>query len=561
VNAPSGPQSYGVINPGGPAVARSFTFVPGGSCGGTVTATLALQDGSTPLGTREFSLTLGGTATILSESFDSVTAPALPAGWVATRPVGTSPPLWATSSATTDRASPPNGAMTAGSSSTAENLLDSPVFAVPGGVSAQLSFNNSWSLEDGYDGGVLEISINGGAFTDILNAGGSFLSGGYSGDISFETGGPLAGRLAWTGSDNFGSNGFVSTKVNLPSSALGSNVQLRWRAGFDPASSPAGGGWRIDNVLVTAISCCSQACTLGCPSDIVTGNDPGLCGKSVSFGPPAVSGSCGVVAAAPASGSFFGVGTTPAGATGTSASGGETMGSCGFQVTVNDVEAPALSVALTPDPLWPPYHQMMHVTAAVGVQDNCGATAVLSSLISSEPDDSPGNGDGNTVNDIQNAVIGTPDFSFDLRAERAEGGPGRVYTATYTATDTSSNSTITGGIASTPHDQSGVVDPVGLSVAGTTGEALLSWNSVPGAIDYNVIRGNVSSLAEAATFIDLGTVTCLAASTSLTNLADTDLPGTGAAFFYLVSFNDGLSSTYGAPTAPKLRVPGGGDCP
>ncbi|MBL0129938.1 MAG: hypothetical protein IPP43_01460 [Chitinophagaceae bacterium] len=34
------------------------------------------------------------------------------------------------------------------------------------------------------DGGVLEISINGGAYQDILAAGGSFVAGGYSGDIS-----------------------------------------------------------------------------------------------------------------------------------------------------------------------------------------------------------------------------------------------------------------------------------------------------------------------------------------------------------------------------------------
>ena len=41
VNAPSGPQSYGALGPVDPPVARSFTFIPGGACGGAVTATLA----------------------------------------------------------------------------------------------------------------------------------------------------------------------------------------------------------------------------------------------------------------------------------------------------------------------------------------------------------------------------------------------------------------------------------------------------------------------------------------------------------------------------------------
>src|SRR6185369_2543915 len=50
VTSPSGPQNYGVVVAGGPAVCRNFTFTASGSCGGTLTATLALQDGATNLG-------------------------------------------------------------------------------------------------------------------------------------------------------------------------------------------------------------------------------------------------------------------------------------------------------------------------------------------------------------------------------------------------------------------------------------------------------------------------------------------------------------------------------
>ncbi|MBC7930729.1 MAG: proprotein convertase P-domain-containing protein [Rubrivivax sp.] len=66
VTNPSGPQNYGVLSPVGPPVSRPFTFTAAGTCGGTITATLQLQDGATNLGTVSFSITIGGTATIVS---------------------------------------------------------------------------------------------------------------------------------------------------------------------------------------------------------------------------------------------------------------------------------------------------------------------------------------------------------------------------------------------------------------------------------------------------------------------------------------------------------------
>ena len=65
--------------------------------------------------------------------------------------------------------------------------LVSPSIALPAGQ-ARLTFRNNYNLESDassyYDGGVLEIKIGAGAFTDILAAGGSFVSGGYNGTIS-----------------------------------------------------------------------------------------------------------------------------------------------------------------------------------------------------------------------------------------------------------------------------------------------------------------------------------------------------------------------------------------
>ncbi len=61
VTNPSGPQNYGMLTPGGPSASRSFTFTadPNAACGGSITATLALQDGANNLGTVNFTFTLG----------------------------------------------------------------------------------------------------------------------------------------------------------------------------------------------------------------------------------------------------------------------------------------------------------------------------------------------------------------------------------------------------------------------------------------------------------------------------------------------------------------------
>ena len=98
---------------------------------------------------------------------------------------------------------------------------------------------------------------------------------------------------------------------------------------------------------------------------------------------------------------------------------------------------------------------MVEIMANVTVSDDCDSnpTVVLASIISNEPDDAKGNDDGNTVNDIQNAVSGTEDYVFSLWAERAGNGDGRIYTITYETTDASGNSAITITIVTVPYDQ------------------------------------------------------------------------------------------------------------
>jgi hypothetical protein len=126
-----------------------------------------------------------------------------------------------------------------------DNRLDSPPIAIIG--PATVHFRHRAVMENGFDGGVLEISIDGGPFADILTAGGSFVSGGYTGTISTAFSSPIAGRPAWTGTIGT-TTAYVTVVANLPATAAGKTVVLRWRMGSDNAV--ASQGWRIDNVSV-----------------------------------------------------------------------------------------------------------------------------------------------------------------------------------------------------------------------------------------------------------------------------------------------------------------------
>jgi bacillopeptidase F (M6 metalloprotease family) len=124
-----------------------------------------------------------------------------------------------------------------------DKYLDSPSGTIDLLESADLHFSNNYALEDTFDGGVLEISVDAGPFQDILAAGGFFARGGYNGTISTCCGNPLAGRQAWTGN----SDGFIDTDVDL-TSFDGHTIVLRWRMASD--SSGSSEGWRVDNVFI-----------------------------------------------------------------------------------------------------------------------------------------------------------------------------------------------------------------------------------------------------------------------------------------------------------------------
>ena len=196
------------------------------------------------------SFTLGSPVGIV-QNFDGVTPPALPAGWTTTQDVGTAI-TWTTTA--TGPSSAPNSAFANDPATVNMSSLVSPSVAISS-ASAQLKFKNKYVTESTFDGMVLEIAIGGGAFADIITAGGSFVSNGYNATISASFMSPIAGRMAWSGTS---AGGYLDTVVNLPAAANGQNVQFRWRMASD--NSVAATGVNVDDVqIVSSFTCAPLA--------------------------------------------------------------------------------------------------------------------------------------------------------------------------------------------------------------------------------------------------------------------------------------------------------------
>jgi hypothetical protein len=258
---PSAAQSYGALAPGASQSAL-FTFTADADCGEFVTATLQLRDGAADAGTVSYNFQLGQMflLTNFSENFEEVAPPGLPPGWSSSTTAKTLTG-WSTESGVSDSGA--NAVYCPDNASVGNALLTSPGILITN-ASSQLSFRQSFNLEDTYDGGVLQISIGGGAFADILAAGGSFVTGGYIEEITDQgdtTGqsSPLNGQQAWSGT----SDGFMTTVVDLPAGAYEKTIQLRWVCGTDYENSAlvGTGGWWIDNVVIGQgyYDCCRTA--------------------------------------------------------------------------------------------------------------------------------------------------------------------------------------------------------------------------------------------------------------------------------------------------------------
>jgi photosystem II stability/assembly factor-like uncharacterized protein len=266
-------QNYGAVKGQGAKVTRSFKFIAhligplagaggpppaGGSCGDTINVVLQLEDaGGVDLGQVSIPYRLGVPSHPMVEDFEvGPPPPMLPPGWV-TMAVGadvvwvttTNPPVNAPQLGEDDFPAPPNtntSVFVSDAIGVGQSFLISPPFPVSSS-SAQLYFREAFAVSNKFDGGILDISINGQPFQEIIQAGGSFVKDGYNTVLSDFN--PLGLRPAWSGN----SGGWVPVIVNLPAAAAGHFVQLRWH--FASSRGMTNGGWFIDSAFITETSC------------------------------------------------------------------------------------------------------------------------------------------------------------------------------------------------------------------------------------------------------------------------------------------------------------------
>ncbi|MBV9493127.1 MAG: M36 family metallopeptidase, partial [Acidobacteria bacterium] len=196
-----------------------------------------------------------------------------------------------------------------------DNRLVSPVFTVDGSGSVTMQFDHTYSFENTFDGGVIEMSVNGGAWSDV-GTNGSGTTNGYT--VTLVAGGtnPLNGRKAYTGT--------LSTVTHVTivrAVAPGSTVRFRFRTGAD--DNTAGTGWKLDNIAFSGVVetpfatlVADTGCVIATTTTLTASANPSPLGSSVTF-TATVSSSAG----APTSGTVtFLDGGTPIG-TGTVSAG------------------------------------------------------------------------------------------------------------------------------------------------------------------------------------------------------------------------------------------------
>jgi len=137
---------------------------------------------------------------------------------------------------------------------TSDQYLISPVLNVASTGSFSFTFRHRFSFEIAgttrFDGGVIEISTNGGSsWTDI----GASASPTYNGVLVAGTSNnPLAGRSAYSGVSTGYPTTFTTVTVNLGTAYQGQNVLVRFRIGTD--QSVGGPGWDIDDIVFSNIT-------------------------------------------------------------------------------------------------------------------------------------------------------------------------------------------------------------------------------------------------------------------------------------------------------------------
>ena len=186
-------------------------------------------------------------ATIWSEGFDQASPPALPPGWSSSDDGPSGSGQW--NIVSNNSHSPTNSAFIENYSFVTTTHLTSPAIEIPANTGElQLGFWHFYHLENTYDGGRIEFSLDGGDWFGIesQNSGASFAQNGYTHTISSQFGNSFGGLQAWSGN----SGGFIQTLVDFTDEEkyAGKSLRIRWTLGTD--TSVAAPGWYVDSITI-----------------------------------------------------------------------------------------------------------------------------------------------------------------------------------------------------------------------------------------------------------------------------------------------------------------------
>lgn len=170
---------------------------------------------------------------------EQVVGNSIPADWINTSTTGTT---WIVTNTKSNSA--PNSFKAADlSTASDEELTTVNAYNIEG--TSILSFWHLYNSESGYDGGLVEISTDGG--TTWLDVADKFTMNGYNGKISANYGSYIAGRQAFTG--NSGGGAFINSKINL---AAYSGKAIKIRFVFASDNVQGGDGWYVDDIKLTS---------------------------------------------------------------------------------------------------------------------------------------------------------------------------------------------------------------------------------------------------------------------------------------------------------------------
>ena len=180
--------------------------------------------------------------TILNETVPA----AMPATWTPATTVPATGLLWTVSTAQSSSA--PNAFFCENELISTDKRLElTTAVAIPNNISSypKLSFNHRFNTEGDWDGGVVEVSTNGG--TTWVDLGNNFVANPYNGGLGAGAGNNLANRAAFTG--------LISTFIKSSAKLLpfvGQATKVRFRFGSDDNTAGIGTptGWFVDDIII-----------------------------------------------------------------------------------------------------------------------------------------------------------------------------------------------------------------------------------------------------------------------------------------------------------------------